>query len=77
MEWSRRVTSNNACEASEHLIVLTNGDEKSDLVISIVACCQRQTFLFNISKNQISVGEWLQGLRVILPFEIQDELHRR
>jgi len=33
------VTSNNACEASEQLIVLTNGDGKSDLVTSIAACC--------------------------------------
>jgi len=32
------VTSNNACEASEHFIVLANGD-KSELVISIDACC--------------------------------------
>ena len=31
--------SNNACEAGEQLVVLTNGDDKSDLVISIVACC--------------------------------------
>ena len=41
----------------------------------------RQTdrhFLFNIWKNQISGGgEWPQGLRVILPREIQVELHRR
>ena len=77
MEWSRRVTYNNACEASEQLTVLTNGDKKSDLVITIVACCHRETFLFNIWKNQISGGEWLQGLRVILLREIQVELHRR
>jgi len=32
------VTSNNACEANEQLIILTNGDDKSDLMISIVAC---------------------------------------
>jgi len=30
-----------ASEASEQLIALTNGDDKSDLVISIVACCHR------------------------------------
>jgi len=35
------VTSDNACEASEQLIVLTNDDDKSDLVICIVACCHR------------------------------------
>jgi len=29
----------NAGEASEQLMILTNGDDKSDLVISIVACC--------------------------------------
>jgi len=28
----------NVCKASEQLIVLTNGDDKSDLVISVVAC---------------------------------------
>jgi len=79
MEWSRRIASNNACEtsASEQLIALTNGDDKSDLVISIIACCHRQTFLFNIWKYQISEEEWLQGLRVILPREVQVELHRR
>jgi len=31
MEWSWWVTSNNACEASEQLIVLANGDDESDL----------------------------------------------
>jgi len=39
IEWSWWVISNNACEASEQLMVLTNGDDKSDLVISFVACC--------------------------------------
>jgi len=39
MEWSWWVTFNDAFEASEQLIVLTNGDDKSDLVISIIACC--------------------------------------
>jgi len=67
----------NACEASEQLIVLTNDDDKSDLVISVVACFHRQTFLFNIWINQISGGKWLQGLWVILPREIQVELHGR
>jgi len=33
------VTCNDACEASEQLIAFTNGYDKSDLVISIVACC--------------------------------------
>ena len=33
------MTSDDACEASEQLIVLTNIDDKSDLVISSVACC--------------------------------------
>jgi len=33
------VTSNDACEASEQLIALTSGNDKSDLVISIIACC--------------------------------------
>jgi len=59
------------------LTVLTNGDDKSDLVISIVACCHRQTFLFNIWKNQRSGGEWLHDLQFILPREKQVELHRR
>ena len=47
MEWCRRVASNNACEASasEQLIVLTNGDNKSDLVISI-NCLLPQTDIF-------------------------------
>jgi len=39
MDWSWWITSNNACETSEQLIVLTNGDDKSDLVISIVQSC--------------------------------------
>ena len=52
MEWSWRVTSNNACEANEQLIVLTYSENKSDLVISIVACCHRQTFLFNIYQEE-------------------------
>jgi len=30
MEWSSWVTSNNACKASEQLMVLANGDDKSD-----------------------------------------------
>jgi len=32
VEWSWWVTSNNACEAIEQLIVLTNGDDESGLV---------------------------------------------
>jgi len=32
MEWSWWVTSNNACEPGDQLIVLANGDDKSDLV---------------------------------------------
>jgi len=32
MEWSWWVTSHNACDASEQLIVLANGDDESDLV---------------------------------------------
>jgi len=32
MEWSWWVTSNNACEPGEQLIVLANGDHESDLV---------------------------------------------
>ena len=32
MEWSWWVTSNNSYEASEQLLVLANGDDKSDLV---------------------------------------------
>jgi len=32
MEWSWWVTSNNACEPGEQLIVLANGDDESDLV---------------------------------------------
>jgi len=40
MEWCWWVTSNNACEPGEQLIVLANGvDESSRRVISIVACC--------------------------------------
>jgi len=38
----------------------------------------RQTFLFNIWNNQISGGrEWPQCLRIMLPREVQAELHRR
>jgi len=32
MEWSWWVTSNNACELGEQLIVLADGDDESDLV---------------------------------------------
>ena len=32
MEWSWWVTSNNACEPGEQLIVLANSDDESDLV---------------------------------------------
>ena len=32
MEWSWWVTTNNACEPGEQLIVLANGDDESDLV---------------------------------------------
>jgi len=32
MEWFWWVTSNNACEPGEHLIVLANGDDENDLV---------------------------------------------
>ena len=32
MEWSWWVTSNNACEIGEQLIVLAKGDHESDLV---------------------------------------------
>jgi len=32
MEWSWWVTSNDACEPGEQLIVLANGDDESDLV---------------------------------------------
>ena len=32
MEWSWWVTSNNACEPGEQLMVLANGDDESDLV---------------------------------------------
>ena len=32
MEWSWWVTSNNACEPGEQLIVLANGNDESDLV---------------------------------------------
>jgi len=32
MEWSWWVASNNACEPGEQLIVLVNGEDKSDLV---------------------------------------------
>jgi len=33
------VSSNNARETSENFIVLANGDDKSELVISIDPCC--------------------------------------
>ena len=33
MEWSWWVTSNNACEPGEQLIVLASGDDESDLVV--------------------------------------------
>jgi len=32
IEWSSWVSSNNACEPGEQLIVLANGDDESDLV---------------------------------------------
>jgi len=42
MEWSWWVTSNNACEPDEQLIVVANGDDESDLVRwTLVACCHK------------------------------------
>jgi len=40
MEWSWWVTSNDACEASEQLIVLANGDDKSDLYCCLLPQCE-------------------------------------
>ena len=39
MEWSWWVTSNNACEPGEQLIVLANGDDESDLSSGDHCCC--------------------------------------
>ena len=44
MEWSWWVTSNNACEIGEQLIVLAKGDDESDLVgwsLSLLAATVR------------------------------------
>jgi len=56
------VTSNNACEASEPLIVLTNGDDKSDLVISIVACCHRVK-LCALAAQAFQLQQWHNAFR--------------
>jgi len=56
------VTSDNACEANEQLIVLTNGDNKSDLMISIVACCHRVK-LCTLSAQAFQTQQWHNAFR--------------
>jgi len=56
------VTYNNACEASEQLIVLTNGDDKSDLVICIAACCHRVK-LCALAAQAFQLQQWNNAFR--------------
>jgi len=52
------VTSNNVCEASEHLIALANGGDNSDLVISVVACCHSAK-LCTLATQAFRPQQWL------------------
>jgi len=56
------VTSDNACEASEQLIVLANGEEKSELVISIVACCH-SVKLCALAAQAFRLQQWHNAFR--------------
>jgi len=72
MEWSCWVTSNNACEASEHVIVFANGDDKCELVISIDACCH-SVKLCALVARAFRPQQWHNTFRLvsILPHEAQ------
>jgi len=59
------VTSNNACEASEQLIVLTNGDNKSDLLISIDACCH-SVKLCTLAAQAFRPQQWHNAFRQVV-----------
>jgi len=59
------VISNNAFEASEQLIVLTNGDDKSDLVISIAACCH-SVKLCVLSTQAFRPQQWHNAFRQVV-----------
>ena len=52
-----------ACEASEQLILLSNGDEKSDLVISIVACCH-SVKLCTLAAQAFQLQQWHNAFSV-------------
>ena len=60
MEWSWWVTSVNACEPGEQLIVLANGDdiEWSRRVIAIVACCHRAKLCAHAARDFQSQHCW-------------------
>ena len=53
----------NVCEASEQLIVLTNGDDKSDLVISVVACWHRVKLCAHAAQA-FRPQQWFQRIQV-------------
>ena len=55
MEWSYWVTSNNACEPGEQLIVLANGDDESDLYCCLLPQCKLCAYAardFRLQQNQ-------------------------
>jgi len=62
IEWSWWVTFNNACEASEQLIILANGDGKSELVISNVACCY-SVKLCVLAAQAFLLQQWYNAFR--------------
>jgi len=79
MGWSLWVTSNNACKASEQLIVLTNGDNKIDLHCCLLpqsealhTCCSgfpTATVAQRIQAVSIVLREAKPVLALLLSFE--------
>jgi len=52
----------NVYEASEQLILLTNGDDKSDLVIYVVACSHRVK-LCALAAQAFRPQQWYNAFR--------------
>jgi len=52
----------NVCEASEQFIVLTYGDDKSDRVISVVACWHRVK-LCALAAQDYRLQQWYNAFR--------------
>jgi len=52
----------NVCEASQQFIVLTHGDDRSDLVISVVACWHRVK-LCTLAAQAFRPQQWYNAFR--------------